>query len=101
MANDQGCNRLKHHEREYSAPSLSGIEWRFLDRSLEKSCKNYNRTLSGSIKTYLGTFIIKKFHYKHKESLFQGNLVAVKRLAKKSVDLTRTVLMELKQVLRD
>ena len=31
--------------------------------------------------------------------LAQGNLVAVKRLAKKSVDLTRTVLMELKQVI--
>ena len=28
----------------------------------------------------------------------QGNLVAVKRLAKKSVDLSRTTLMELKQM---
>ncbi|EDO33461.1 predicted protein, partial [Nematostella vectensis] len=30
--------------------------------------------------------------------IYKGNLVAVKRLAKKSVDLTRTVLMELKQM---
>ncbi|KAK2572039.1 Speract receptor [Acropora cervicornis] len=30
-------------------------------------------------------------------AVYKGNLVAVKRLAKKSVDLTRTVLMELKQ----
>ncbi|XP_067043577.1 atrial natriuretic peptide receptor 1-like isoform X3 [Acropora muricata] len=31
-------------------------------------------------------------------AVYKGNLVAVKRLAKKSVDLTRTVLMELKQM---
>ncbi|XP_078348931.1 atrial natriuretic peptide receptor 1-like isoform X2 [Oculina patagonica] len=31
-------------------------------------------------------------------AVYKGNLVAVKRLAKKSIDLTRTVLMELKQM---
>ncbi|XP_031575271.1 atrial natriuretic peptide receptor 1-like isoform X2 [Actinia tenebrosa] len=37
--------------------------------------------------------------YKHTFiGIFKGNLVAVKRLAKKNVDMTRTVLMELKQM---
>ncbi|KAK3705160.1 hypothetical protein QZH41_003755 [Actinostola sp. cb2023] len=37
--------------------------------------------------------------YKHTSiAVYKGNLVAVKKLAKKSVDMTRTVLMELKQM---
>ena len=98
MANNLGCNRLEHHEQEYSAPTLSGIEWRFLDRSLEKSYKNYNRISCGSVKTYLGDVGNKTFHYKLKNIM---SLYCKVTWWQKNVDLTRPVLMELKQVLRD